>query len=72
MRCFVEYVKIFIDYNTNIEDVEEIETHLSRNGYDFGIDKERNILFVNIEEVDYVETMLIDRNIEFDTKIHWN
>lgn len=68
MREFVEYVNIIIDGNA---DVEELENHLSMNGYDFGIDKKRNLLFVNMEEVDYVETILEDRDIDFEVRVHW-
>lgn len=68
MREFVEYVNIIIDGNA---DVEELEKHLSMNGYDFGIDKKRNLLFVNMEEVDYVETILEDRDIDFEVRVHW-
>lgn len=70
MREFVEYVNIIIiDPNA---DMEELEKHLSMNGYDFGIDKKRDSLFVNIEEINYVETILEDRNIKYETVIHWS
>lgn len=65
MREFVEYVSIFLHDGT---DMEELENHLSMNGYDFGIDKNRNLLFVFIDEVDYVETILEDRNIVYGIK----
>ena len=65
MGNYVEYVNIHIS-----ADMEELDTHLSRNGYDFGIDLERNFLFVNIEEVPYVETILEDRNIAYITSVH--
>lgn len=67
MKEYVEYVNIHIDKSA---DVEELDTHLSRNGYDFGIDLARNFLFVNIEEVPYVETILEDRNISYITMVH--
>ena len=67
MKEYVKYVNIHIDKGA---DVEELDTHLSRNGYDFGIDLERNFLFVNIEEVPYVETILEDRNIAYITAVH--
>ena len=51
-------------------DLEELESHLSMNGYDFGIDKSRNLLFVYIEEVDYIETILDDRNINYGAKVY--
>lgn len=63
MRDFVEYANIRISKDT---DMEELENHLSMNGYDFGIDKSRNLLFVLGEEVDYVETILQDRNIYYE------
>ena len=67
MREFVEYVCILLHVGT---DLEELENHLSMNGYDFGIDKSRNLLFVFVEEVDYVETILDDRNIIYGTKVY--
>ena len=62
---FVEYVCIVLGVST---DVEELENHLHKNGYDFGIDKNRNFLFVYEEEVEYVETILADRNITYEVK----
>lgn len=67
MKEFIEYVCILLDIDT---DVNELENHLSINGYDFGIDKKRNLLFVYIEEVDYVETILEDRNISYSETIY--
>lgn len=66
MREFIEYVSILYHGET---DIEELNNHLSMNGYDFGIDTKRNLLFVNIEEVDYVETILEDRNILYYTRV---
>ena len=63
MREFVEYVRIDINGKA---DLKELENHLSMNGYDFGIDKTRRVLFVFIEEVEYVETILEDREIDFE------
>lgn len=40
------------------------------NGYNFGIDKKRNLLFVFIDEFDYVEEILADRNIIYDAKVY--
>lgn len=68
MRAFVEYVNIIISADT---DFKELDEHLSMNGYDFGIDRKRNLLFVNMEEVDYVETILKDREIEYEDVEHW-
>jgi hypothetical protein len=67
MREFVEYVCIILNVGT---DLEELENHLSMNGYDFGIDKRRNLLFVFVEEVDYVETILADRSIIHGAKVY--
>ena len=64
---FIEYVCILLHVGT---DLEELENHLSMNGYNFGIDKSRNLLFVYVEEVDYVETILNDRNIIHGTKVY--
>ncbi len=69
MREFVEYVSIAMSANA---DINELDNHLSMNGYDFGIDRKRNLLFVNMEEVDYVETILEDRDIEYETIVHWS
>ena len=57
---FVEYVAILLHVGT---DLKELENHLSMNRYNFGIDKTRNLLFVSIDEFDYVEEILKDRNI---------
>lgn len=67
MREFIEYVCIYLHVGT---DLEELENHLSMNGYNFGIDKSRNLLFVYIEEVDYIETILDDRNINYGAKVY--
>ena len=65
MREFVEYASIYIHDGA---DMEELENHLSMNGYDFGIDKKRNLLFVLIDEIDYVETILEDRDIIYGAR----
>ena len=65
MREFIEYVCIVIH---GCADMEELENHLSMNGYNFGIDKNRNRLFVHIDEIDYVETILEDREIVYSVK----
>ena len=62
VREFFEYVRIFLHKG----DFEELESHLSMNGYDFGIDTKRNLLFVAIEEIDYVETIMKDRKIKYE------
>ena len=67
MGIYVEYVNIHINKNA---DVDELDTHLSRNGYDFGIDRKRNLLFVNVEEVPYVTTILADRSIAYKIDTH--
>lgn len=65
MREFIEYANIIIiDANA---DLQELENHLSMNGYDFGIDKKRKLLFVNVEEINYIETILEDRDIKYET-----
>ena len=64
---FIEYVCILLHVGTNLE---ELENHLSMNGYNFGIDKSRNLLFVYVEEVDYVEMILNDRNIIHGAKVY--
>lgn len=63
----VEYACILLHVGT---DLEELEKHLSMNGYNFGIDKNRNLLFVFIDEFDYVETILNDRNIIHGAKVY--
>lgn len=65
MRDFVEYVMIILGTGT---DLEELENHLSMNGYDFGMDKKRNLLFVNVEEIDYVESIMLDRDIDYSVR----
>ena len=65
MREFVEYACIHYHGET---DVQELVYHLSMNGYDFGIDKSRCLLFVLVDDVDYVETILDDRNILYHTR----
>lgn len=67
MRDFIEYVCIILDANT---DFDELDNHLSMNGYYFGIDKKRNLLFVYIEDVAYVETILDDRNIDYNEVVY--
>lgn len=67
MDEIVMYANILIRHDA---DMEELETHLSRNGYDFGIDKKRNILFVQIDELDYVEEILEDRGINLGVKLY--
>lgn len=67
MREFIEYVCILLHVGT---DLEELERHLSMNGCDFGIDKSRNLLFVFIDEVEYVETILNDRNVVYGAKVY--
>ena len=67
MREFIEYVCLLLDSNANFD---ELENHLSMNGYYFGIDKKRCLLFVYIEEVDYVETILEDRNITYNEVVY--
>ena len=63
---FIEYVCILLHVGT---DLEELENHLSMNGYNFGIDKKRNLLFVFIDEFDYVEEILADRNIIYSALV---
>ena len=67
MKEFIDSVCILLHVGT---DLEELENHLSMNGYNFGIDKNRNLLFVYVEEVDYVETILNDRNIIHGAKVY--
>ena len=60
---YIEYASILILIET---DLEELDNHLFMNGYNYGIDTKRNILFVSMEEVDYVEEILKDRGIVYD------
>ena len=64
---FVEYACIFLHADI---DLEELENHLSMNGYDFGIDKSKNLVFVFIDELEYVKTILADRHIPYYTKVY--
>ena len=59
----VEYAAVLIQIGTDLEDLNELENHLSMNGYNFGFDRNRNLLFVSMDEFDYVETILHDRRI---------
>ena len=63
----VEYACIVLHESA---DLEELEEHLSMNGYDFGLDKNRNLLFVFEDELDYVETILEDRNIHHGARVY--
>lgn len=67
MREFLEYACITFNAGT---DLNEVENHLSMNGYNFGMDKSRNLLFVLIEEIDYIETILTDRDIIYFVKTY--
>lgn len=67
MDEIVMYANILIRHDA---DMEELETHLSRNGYDFGIDKKRNILFVQVDELTYVEEILEDRGINLGVRLY--
>ena len=67
MREILEYACITFNAET---DLNEVENHLSMNGYSFGIDKNRKLLFVLVEEIDYIETILKDRNIVYFVKIY--
>ena len=67
MNEYVEYANIILYDDA---DLDELEIHLSMNGYDFGIDKDRKFLFVFIEEADYVETILSDRNIAYGVRVY--
>ena len=64
---FIKYVCILLHVDT---DLKELENHLSMNGYSFGIDKSRNLLFVPIDDFDYVEEILDDRNIIHGAKVY--
>ena len=61
-RDFVEYVQIVLGRDT---DIDELEKHLSMNAYNFGIDRKRGYLFAYIEEIDFVESILLDREIKY-------
>lgn len=67
MRELIEYACVVLHVGT---DLGELEMHLSVNGYNFGIDKSRNLLFVCVDEIDYVETILNDRNIIYGAKVY--
>ena len=68
MEEFIEYARIYIhDIDA---DLEELENHLSMNGYDFGIDKKRRVVFVFIDELSYVETILEDREIDYSIRVY--
>lgn len=64
---FIEYVCIKIIYCT---DMKELENCLSMNGYNFGIDNDRGFLFVFVEEIDYIKTVLEDRDIIYKILVY--
>ena len=66
-RECVEYVAIELLGDV---DLEELDGHLSMNGYEFGLDKKRQLLFAFIDELSYVETILKDRTVEYGVKIY--
>lgn len=45
------------------EQMEELENHLSMNGYKFAISE--TILIAHEEEADYIETIMVDRDIDY-------
>lgn len=47
------------------ENMDEVTEHLSMNGYTFDTNGE-DVLFIYDEEIDYVITMLDDRDIEWE------
>lgn len=68
MEEFVEYARVYIhDVNA---DLDELENNLSMNGYEFGIDVKRRLLFVCIDELSYVETILTDRSIDYRVRVY--
>ena len=63
MEEFVGYARIYIhDVDA---DLNELENHLSMNGYDFSMDEKRRVLFVVFDELAYIETILADRKIDY-------
>lgn len=55
-----EYKEIFLHTGA---DLEELENHLSMNNYNFMMNKSNNTLYVYVEELSYVKTILEDRDI---------
>lgn len=49
----------------NKEDMPDITEHLSMNGYTFDTNGD-DVLFVDTEEISYVETILEDHNVEYE------
>ena len=68
MEEIYEYARIYF-LNSDF-DLEELDNHLSMNGYDFGIDTKRMYLFAYIDELDYVLTILNDRNIDYRVSVY--
>ena len=62
---WVEYVAIKL-VDTCLNDQILLEQHLSMNGYTFGFDAVRKMLFVFVDELDYVRTILEDRGIQHE------
>ena len=60
----------FVEPDDTIEAIEELETHLMNNGYDFFTSsnpyfKQDFILVINEEQIGYIDTILNDRNIGY-------
>lgn len=68
MKEIIEYA--CIAFHDNLMDITELENHLSMNGYHFTIDRKKGLLFIFIEELSYVETILNDRNISYEVKTY--
>lgn len=48
------------------EQIDELKNHLSMNGYDFSVSEEDGVeIAVHEEEMDYVETIMDDRDIDY-------
>jgi hypothetical protein len=47
-------------------DVLELQSHLSLNGYHFHINSKGTTILIFSEELDYLETILRDRNIDYE------
>ena len=67
MKPFIEYANITL---LGEVDLDELENYLSLNNYNFGIDKNRMALFVFVEQVEYVETILVDRDIVYEVQVY--
>ncbi len=69
------YVAIEYWFDDSVDDqyeaLTDLETHLRRNGYDYYLSvipgfEQMSVLLINEEQTGYIDTILEDRNINYD------